>query len=71
MNGFVEYLRADRFIDALTEMGILPEGCIRVTIDARLDEPVTISYTVLSRPNLLNVAGGLEKASKEDAGKAH
>lgn len=58
---------AQECIDFLINRGVIPEGCLHVVIEMKVDEPVKIHYTVveLNESNLEVLLGGTELMVKD------
>jgi hypothetical protein len=61
------FIRANRFIDALCAAGLLPDNVASVTIDARIGEPVRMSYDVLPDEALLGTISAIELTNRPDS----
>jgi hypothetical protein len=61
-------LRGDEFLKALEESGLLPEYTVAVTISASVDDPVTITYTILGEKEWLDFASKQREAENETEG---
>lgn len=62
---------AKKFIEALTETGLLPPWTTRVKIEAKIGEPVQIEYEVYGDERLLEIAPGIVEPNEgEEPGVA-
>lgn len=51
----------DKFVQALTDAGLLPERTLGVVIRATVGEPVEMTYEVFGDERLLDIAGAIEE----------